>query len=280
MVDQDTWAAGGWPSATNNIGELTALLRLLVDTQAAGFGDQHLVVLADSQYVINSVTKWMAGWKRKGWKKADGSPVANQELMEQIDRAMQGRDVRFEWVRGHAGHSLNEAADKRARAAAEAFRAGRAPNTGPGFGVEAALNGALAVPPARTSAPTRRLAAAGGSSVPNGAVTPPLDSMTSGNRPGSRDGTASSQIVADGGPGTGKRDRDAPARAGEGLIDALPAGEAVDRWDEVLEAARIEPVTITQVGRPSLVLMDADMAWQALAALDETHQNPEPGVLF
>lgn len=240
MVDQDTWAAGGWPSATNNIGELTALLRLLVDTQAAGFGDQHLVVLADSQYVINSVTKWMAGWKRKGWKKADGSPVANQELMEQIDRAMQGRSVRFEWVRGHAGHSLNEAADKRARAAAEAFRAGRAPNTGPGFGVEAALNGALAVPPARTSAPTRRLAAPA--------------------RPDSARPDAT------------------PSR--EGLIDALSAGEAVDRWDEVLEAARIEPVTITQVGRPSLVLMDADMAWQALAALDETHQDPEPGVLF
>jgi ribonuclease HI len=124
VVSPDAWAAGGFDRATNNIGELMALVRLLEDTAAAGFEDEPLVVLADSQYVINSVTKWMPGWKRRGWKKADGKPVMNRELLERIDKAMKGRDVRFEWVKGHAGHDMNEAADLRARAAAEAHKTG------------------------------------------------------------------------------------------------------------------------------------------------------------
>ena len=133
VVSEDAWAAGGFDRATNNVGELTALLKLLEHTAQAGFADEPLVVLADSQYVINSVTKWMPGWKRRGWKKADGKPVMNRELMEQIDRAMAGRQVRFEWVKGHAGHDMNEAADLRARAAAEAHRNRRPAPTGPGF---------------------------------------------------------------------------------------------------------------------------------------------------
>ncbi len=133
VVSEDAWAAGGFNRATNNVGELTALAKLLEDTAEAGFADEPLVVLADSQYVINSVTKWMPGWKRKGWKKADGKPVLNRELMERIDRAMQGRQVKFEWVKGHAGHDMNEAADMRARAAAEAHRDRRPAPTGPAF---------------------------------------------------------------------------------------------------------------------------------------------------
>src|SRR5690606_9878055 len=87
----------------------------------------------DSQYVINSLTKWLPGWKRRGWKKGDGKPVLNVELMKQLDEALQGRDVTFEWVKGHAGHVMNEAADERARAAATAFMQGREPDVGPGF---------------------------------------------------------------------------------------------------------------------------------------------------
>ncbi|MRX45507.1 RNase H family protein [Agromyces kandeliae] len=129
-VSDDCWAAGGWPRATNNQGELTAVLELF---RATAHLDDELLVQCDSQYVINSVTKWMAGWKRKGWRKADGSPVLNRELLEQLDAAIAGRRYRFEWVRGHVGHPMNEAADERARAVAEAYRRGGEVPTGPGW---------------------------------------------------------------------------------------------------------------------------------------------------
>lgn len=131
VIDRDQWRAGGWPRATNNQGELMAVLDLLHATETRA--DEHLTVLCDSQYVINSVTKWMPGWKRRGWRKADGKPVLNRELLERLDEALRGRDVSFEWVKGHAGHPLNEAADDLARAAATAFQAGRDPETGPGL---------------------------------------------------------------------------------------------------------------------------------------------------
>ena len=131
VIDETQWRAGGWPRATNNQGELMAVLDLLHAT--AHRADEPLTVLCDSQYVINSVTQWMPGWKRRGWRKADGKPVLNRELLEALDEALQHRQVRFEWVKGHAGHPLNEAADLRARGAAEAFQAGRAPNQGPGI---------------------------------------------------------------------------------------------------------------------------------------------------
>lgn len=73
-IDDDTWKAGGWPHGTNNMGELKAVLDLLESTAAhPDAAGQHLLILCDSQYVINSVTKWMPGWKRKGWKSATAS---------------------------------------------------------------------------------------------------------------------------------------------------------------------------------------------------------------
>ena len=94
---------------------------------------EHLRVLCDSQYVINCVTKWMPGWKRRGWKKADGKPVLNVDLLKDIDAVIKGRSYEFEWVKGHAGHPLNEAADERARAVAVAFQNGTGAPAGPGF---------------------------------------------------------------------------------------------------------------------------------------------------
>jgi len=130
-VDDEHWAAGGWKHATNNIGELKAVLELF---RATAHLDDDLHILCDSQYVINTVTKWMPGWKKKGWRKADGKPVMNLELIQEIDEAIRGRRYRFEWVKGHIGHVLNEAADARARGAAEAFQRGTPVPTGPGFG--------------------------------------------------------------------------------------------------------------------------------------------------
>ena len=130
-VDEHTWDAGGWPQGTNNLGELTAILRLLEATAESG---EELHILADSQYAINVVSKWRLGWKKRGWTKADKKPIKNLELIQEIDRAMEGRRVTFEWVKGHAGHRMNERADDLARACAEAYQAGRTPEPGPGFG--------------------------------------------------------------------------------------------------------------------------------------------------
>ena len=133
VISEDCWDAGGWPSGTNNLGELNAVLELLNATAQAGLADEDLHILADSQYAINVISKWSPGWKKRGWVKADKKPIKNLELIQEIDRAMQGRIITFEWVKGHAGHPLNERADDAARSCAEAYRDGRTIPTGPGF---------------------------------------------------------------------------------------------------------------------------------------------------
>jgi ribonuclease HI len=160
-IDENNWAAGGWKHATNNQGELKAVLELF---RATAHVDDDLLVLCDSQYVINSVTKWMRGWKAKGWRKADGKAVMNLELLQEIDEALAGRRYRFEWVKGHANHPLNEAADARARAVSEAYQRGSAVPTGPGFVAGGAAPAVAPSPPklpaaARVTAPAPRASA-------------------------------------------------------------------------------------------------------------------------
>ena len=135
-IDEDHWACGGWEHGTNNMGELKAVLDLFEAT--ASRPEAKLRVYCDSQYVINSLTKWMPGWKKKGWKKSDGKPVLNRDLLEALDAALAGRDYEFVWVKGHAGHELNEKADSLANGAARAYQKGRTPDGGPGFGASAA----------------------------------------------------------------------------------------------------------------------------------------------
>ena len=134
-IDSDRWACGGWKRGTNNQGELVAVLDLLRQTRGLG---EPLEILCDSQYVINSVTKWMHGWKRKGWKKADGKPVLNVEIMRALDAELAaaksaGREVTFRWVKGHAGHELNEKADRLANGAAQKYSKCSSPEGGPGI---------------------------------------------------------------------------------------------------------------------------------------------------
>lgn len=133
-IDESRWAAGGWEHATNNMGELKAVLSLFEAT--AGAAEHRLVVYCDSKYVIDALTRWMPAWKKRGWKKRDGKPVLNRDLLEALGTAMSGRDYKFMWVKGHAGHPLNEAADRYANAAARAYREGKLPENGPGFGQE------------------------------------------------------------------------------------------------------------------------------------------------
>ncbi|MDO5033768.1 MAG: alpha/beta fold hydrolase [Actinomycetaceae bacterium] len=134
-LDEQNWSAGALPESTNNVGELLAVLDLLRQTGESG---ESLHIYADSQYVINALTKWRFGWKKKGWKKADGKPVANRDIMVALDRELDvarrsGRTVEFEWVRGHVGHEMNERADTLARDAATAIRDGKPINEGPGY---------------------------------------------------------------------------------------------------------------------------------------------------
>ena len=152
-VDDSCWGAGGWKHATNNQGELQAVLELF---RATAHLDEDLLVICDSQYVINSVTKWMRGWKAKGWRKADGKPVMNLDQLIEIDAVLVGRRYRFEWVKGHANHPLNEGADARARAVSEAYQRNHAVPAGPGWvraGDAVPAPGAVAAPSAPRIAP-------------------------------------------------------------------------------------------------------------------------------
>ncbi|MFY9262647.1 MAG: ribonuclease HI [Actinomycetaceae bacterium] len=101
--------SGGARATTNNIMELTAMLRAL---EYAG-PDADLLLRVDSKYVIDSMTKWAAGWRRRGWKKADGKPVLNRDLIEPILNLYEARRGKtdVEWVRGHQGDPANELAD-------------------------------------------------------------------------------------------------------------------------------------------------------------------------
>lgn len=130
-INDGQWRSGGWPNATNNQGELMAVLSLLQETASAA--ETPLKIICDSQYVINAVTTWLPGWKKNNWRKSNGKPVLNSELIKAIDEQMQGRNITFEWIRGHTGHPLNEIADSLARATATAFANGESPESGPGF---------------------------------------------------------------------------------------------------------------------------------------------------
>ncbi|MFE4873551.1 ribonuclease H [Streptomyces sp. NPDC056682] len=116
----ERWEAGPLGTATNNVGELTALEKLL---EAVDPGTR-MQVRMDSQYAMKAVTQWLPGWKRNGWKTAAGKPVANRELVERIDELLTERDVEFVYVPAHqvGGDPLNAIADQAASDAATTQR--------------------------------------------------------------------------------------------------------------------------------------------------------------
>ena len=110
--------SGGAPETTNNRMELTAALMALTAVPEGA----RVALYTDSQYLKNAFTKfWLPAWKKRGWKKADGEPVLNQDLWVQLDAAFATRQVQFHWVKGHAGNPRNERCDALARAEAEKF---------------------------------------------------------------------------------------------------------------------------------------------------------------
>jgi len=111
------YASGGEPApSTNNRMELTAVLEAL-----AAHPDIDVTVQTDSKIIVDTFTEWLDSWKRRNMRKANGKPVANAQLILDIERLTRGRVVVWEHVRGHRGHALNERADGLACAAAEHF---------------------------------------------------------------------------------------------------------------------------------------------------------------
>ncbi|PWC74921.1 ribonuclease HI [Azospirillum sp. TSH64] len=102
---------GGEPATTNNRMELMAAIMALEALKKP----VTVRLFTDSEYVKNGITKWIHGWKAKGWMTADRKPVKNVDLWQRLEEAKRQHEIEFHWVRGHAGHPENERADELAR---------------------------------------------------------------------------------------------------------------------------------------------------------------------
>ncbi len=109
----------GEHSTTNNRMELSAVIASL----SALTEPCEVILTSDSRYVVDAVEKgWVYGWKKRGWKKSDNSPALNSDLWEKLLPLLSKHEVRFVWIKGHAGHPENERCDELAVAAAEKNR--------------------------------------------------------------------------------------------------------------------------------------------------------------
>ncbi len=104
--------SGGEAATTNNRMELLAAIMALEALKRPSLVDLH----TDSTYLRDGITKWIHGWKRNGWKTAAKKPVKNVDLWQRLEQALSPHEVRWHWVKGHAGHPENERADELARA--------------------------------------------------------------------------------------------------------------------------------------------------------------------
>ncbi|MBQ8604077.1 MAG: ribonuclease HI [Oscillospiraceae bacterium] len=111
--------SGGEAHTTNNRMELSAVLFAL----SALKEECNVVLTSDSRYVVDSIEKgWVYGWKKKGWKKADGKPALNVDLWEQLLPLLSKHKVTFNWIKGHAGHPENERCDRMAVAESAKYK--------------------------------------------------------------------------------------------------------------------------------------------------------------
>ena len=108
--------SGGFRRTTNNRMELMGCIAALSRIEPPG---QRVLVRTDSRYVVDGITKgWAARWRRNGWMRNPDEPAENSDLWEKLLDLVERHDVRFEWIRGHAGHAENERCDALARAEA------------------------------------------------------------------------------------------------------------------------------------------------------------------
>jgi ribonuclease HI len=104
-LEKELW--GGEPDTTNNRMELTAVIRALEALKGQTTAHVH----TDSQYVQKGISEWIHNWKRNGWRTADKKPVKNADLWQVLDDLAKGHQIKWIWVKGHAGHAGNERAD-------------------------------------------------------------------------------------------------------------------------------------------------------------------------
>lgn len=104
--EKELW--GGEANTTNNRMELMAAIMALEALKRPCKIELH----TDSKYVMHGITEWIRGWKARGWLTADKKPVKNADLWQRLDAARLRHDVKWRWVKGHAGHELNERADQ------------------------------------------------------------------------------------------------------------------------------------------------------------------------
>jgi ribonuclease HI len=102
---------GGDLQTTNNRMELMAAIQALEALNRPSRVQLH----TDSTYLLNGITKWIAGWQRNGWRTSAKKPVKNEDLWRRLIEAMNGHQVSWLWVKGHAGEEGNERADALAR---------------------------------------------------------------------------------------------------------------------------------------------------------------------
>jgi len=114
VAENGQWQSGSVAEGSNNIGELMAAIAALKASRKVA--EVHLEI--DSQYVLNIIQKWGKAWRRRGWKKANGEPVANADLVAKLMELADRPGLTMEWVKGHNGHWLNEFADEQAGLAA------------------------------------------------------------------------------------------------------------------------------------------------------------------
>jgi ribonuclease HI len=114
--------SGGELETTNNRMELMAAIQALESLKRPCAVDLH----TDSQYVMKGISEWIHGWKKRGWTTADKKPVKNDDLWKRLDAARLRHTVKWNWVKGHAGHELNERADALARQGMQDTLAARA----------------------------------------------------------------------------------------------------------------------------------------------------------
>jgi ribonuclease HI len=112
--------SGGEPLTTNNRMELMAAIAALETLKRP----MRVVLFTDSQYLRQGITEWIEGWRKRGWRTADKKPVKNQDLWERLDAARRQHKVDWRWLKGHAGHDLNERADELAREEIKRLRQG------------------------------------------------------------------------------------------------------------------------------------------------------------
>ncbi|MEE9273297.1 MAG: ribonuclease HI [Robiginitomaculum sp.] len=104
---------GGERDTTNNRMEMMAAIRALSSLKP-GY-DKPIIIWTDSKYLKDGITSWIKGWKKRGWKNAKKEPVKNKDLWLSLDSLVQGKNIEWKWVKGHAGIEGNERADELAR---------------------------------------------------------------------------------------------------------------------------------------------------------------------